>query len=35
MGKVKYYIDRLNDLFETKHRAYIVINNDAQFFSGL
>ena len=33
--KTKYYIDRLNDLFETKHRAYLVINDQAQFFSGL
>ena len=35
MGKTKYYIDRLNDLFEIKHRAYLVVNKDAQFFSGL
>jgi len=35
MGKVKYYIDRLNDLFETQPRAYIVINYDAEFFNGL
>jgi len=35
MAKAKYFIDRLNDLFETRHRAYLVINNDAQFFSGL
>jgi hypothetical protein len=35
MGKAKYFIDRLNDLFEIKHRAYLVVNNDAQFFSGL
>ena len=35
MGKTKYYIDRLNDLFEVKHRAYLVVNKDAQFFSGL
>ena len=35
MGKTKYFIDRLNDLFEVKHRAYLVVNDDAQFFSGL
>jgi len=35
MGKTKYFIDRLNDLFEIKHRAYLVVNDDAQFFSGL
>lgn len=35
MGKTKYFIDRLNELFETKHRAYLVLNDDAQFFSGL
>ena len=35
MGKTKYFIDRLNDLFEVKHRAYLVLNDDAQFFSGL
>ena len=35
MGKTRYYIDRLNDLFEIKHRAYLVLNDSAQFFSGL
>ena len=35
MAKTKYFIDRLNDLFEIKHRAYLVVNDQAQFFSGL
>lgn len=31
----RFYIKQIDRLFETRHREYLVLNDSAQFYSGL
>jgi len=38
MGKrrrPRSFLEEINELFEVKHRTFLVLNDDAQFYSGL